>query len=61
MPQLIQIQLSPQEAKNDLQIKINIANHLSLTNEGFIYVWKKRSIDARKKNIKINATFEVFF
>lgn len=61
MPQLIQIQLSPQEAKNDLQIKINIANHLSLTNEGFIYFWKKRSIDARKKNIKINATFEVFF
>ncbi|MCB0514149.1 MAG: FAD-binding protein, partial [Bacteroidetes bacterium] len=60
MPQLITIQLSPIQAKDDLQIKKNIANHLSLRDDKFIYIWKKRSIDARKRNIKINATFEVF-
>lgn len=60
MPQLITIQLSPTQAKDDLQIKKSIANHLSLRDDKFIYIWKKRSIDARKRNIKINATFEVF-
>lgn len=60
MPQLLSIQITPEQAQDETQIESIIARELSLKSGTFRFVWKKRSIDARKRNIKINATFEVF-
>lgn len=57
----IQVQITPEEAKDETFIRKLIAKQLQLSeNDLFAYRWNKRSIDARKKNIKINATFDVF-
>lgn len=54
----IQFQLSPEQAKDELYIRKRIANDIGHTE--FNYQWVKRSIDARKKNILINCSFEVY-
>lgn len=58
--QLVQFQLSPEEAKNDTAIRARIAKETGLPINDFNFQWAKRSIDARKRDIKINASFEVF-
>lgn len=60
MSQIIQFQVSPEQAKNDLFLKSRIKNQLNLLSDDFQFVWRKRSIDARKSNIKINCSFEVY-
>ena len=51
---------SPEEAKDDSFLEKRIREELSLSSSNFIdFRWRKRSIDARQKNIKINASFEV--
>lgn len=56
----LQLQFSPEEATSDVFIRMTIAKELELEPNSFAYKWSKRSIDARKRNIKINATFEVY-
>lgn len=60
MSQLVQFQVTPEQAKNNLFLKHRIKNELNLSTEEFEFVWRKRSIDARKSAIKINCSFEVF-
>ena len=53
----IQFQCSPEEAKDEafLLSKIKELGNVSLTSK-IEFRWKKRSIDARKVQIKINCT-----
>jgi uncharacterized FAD-dependent dehydrogenase len=60
MSELIQFQFTPEQANDEGFISRRIQTELNLTESGFKFKWKKRSIDARKSDIKINATFEVF-
>lgn len=60
MPLQIQFQVSPEEAKNEAYLKNRLKNELKLDTYNFEYRWRKRSIDARKREVKINCTFEVF-
>jgi uncharacterized FAD-dependent dehydrogenase len=60
MSQQIQFQVSPEQAKNDIFLKNRIKDELQLSSDNFKFVWRKRSIDARKPNIKINCSFEVY-
>ena len=55
----IQFQMTPEQAKDDAFIRKRLARELNRTGDSFEYRWKRRSIDARKPSIKINATFEV--
>lgn len=56
----IQFQLSPEEAKDERFIRSRIARETGLQQDTFAFEWTKRSIDARKRDIRINATFTVF-
>lgn len=56
----IQFQVTPEEAKNDAFLRKQIALELGIKSDDFSFRWKRRSIDARKRQIKINCTFEVF-
>ncbi|WP_343603849.1 FAD-dependent protein [Fluviicola sp.] len=57
----VQFQFSPEEARDEVFIRAAISNELKLKKDApFAYKWYKRSIDARKREIKINATFDVF-
>lgn len=57
----LQFQLTPEQAQDPDFIRRMLASHLQLPiDHVFTYQWLKRSIDARKKQIKINATFEVY-
>ncbi len=58
--QELQFQISPEEAKDNDFISKLIAETISISTSDFQFQWHKRSIDARKKSIKINATFQVF-
>ncbi len=58
--QEISFQCSPEEAKDFNFLEDKIKQELNLSRTSNIdFRWKKRSIDARKRNIKINCTFEV--
>jgi uncharacterized FAD-dependent dehydrogenase len=58
--QEVSFQCSPEQAKDESALKSIILNKLNLSKETHIdFRWKKRSIDARKKSIKINCVFEV--
>lgn len=59
MSEQIQIQLLPEEVKNDALIRQKLREKVN--SENFEFVWRKRSIDARKTQIKLNCTFEVYF
>lgn len=56
----IQIQLRPEEAVSDILVREIISKHLNVPADSFSFFWRKRSIDARKRAIKINGTFEIF-
>ena len=60
MPQFLQIQLTPEQAKHETEIELLIANKLHLELGTFHYNWKKKSIDARGRHIKINAAFDIY-
>jgi uncharacterized FAD-dependent dehydrogenase len=55
----VSLLLSPEEAKNDNVIRLKLAQLSGVKSSELFYKWKKRSIDARKKEIKIQATFLV--
>ena len=55
----VSLLLSPEEAKNDNLIRLKLAQISGVKSSELFYKWKKRSIDARKKEIKIQATFLV--
>ena len=56
----ISFQCSPRQAKDDDFISSKIKSLLNLNIEDKIYFeWHKRSVDARKKNVKINCRFLV--
>ena len=58
MSENIQIQISPEQAVDLEWIEKTLAARLNRGLGSFKYRWKKRSIDARKRDIKVNATFE---
>ncbi|MFN8231193.1 MAG: FAD-binding protein [Bacteroidia bacterium] len=61
MQKQIQIQTSPSVAADDAQLKKELINQLSLTNNDLLHFKiVKRSIDARNRNIKINLTINAF-
>ncbi len=55
----ISLILSPDEAKNEDFIRLKLAQMSGIKPSELVYKWKKRSIDARKKEIKIQAAFLV--
>lgn len=58
--QEVSFQCSPEQAKDDDFISKKIKSILNLNTEDTIYFeWHKRSIDARKKKVKINCIFQV--
>lgn len=61
MVELVQFQVSPEEAKDDLFLKKKIREELGINHSNFEFEWKKRSIDARKRQVKINCSFDVYF
>lgn len=60
MSQKIQFQTTPEQAKDLVYLKQRIQKELKLDTDNFEFKWNRRSIDARKKDIKINCSFEVF-
>lgn len=56
----VQFQVSPEEAQDLEFLARRIAKESGLPIGDFDFKWSKRSIDARKRAIKINATFDVF-
>lgn len=60
MSQIVQFQILPENLEDQLYLRFKIKEELRLQNDDFHFEWKKRSIDARKKIIKINCSFEVF-
>jgi uncharacterized FAD-dependent dehydrogenase len=58
--QKVSFQCSPEEAQNEGYLRILILKELQISEDTQIdFRWKKRSVDARKKLIKINCVFEV--
>jgi uncharacterized protein len=60
MSHFIQIQLKPEDVQQEHIIRKLLAEKLELPSSEFDFIWHKRSIDARNRNIKINASFEIF-
>ena len=52
-----QFQVTPEQAKDEAYLRTRIAKELGIASGSFTYRWKKRSIDARKRQIKINCSF----
>jgi len=57
--EVIQFQTTPEEAKDNVFLANEIAKKLNLNVEDFSFKWRRRSIDARKRQIKINCSFDV--
>ncbi len=60
MSQKIQFQSTPEQAKDLVYLKERIKKELKLQSDAFEFRWNRRSIDARKRDIKVNCSFEVF-
>jgi uncharacterized FAD-dependent dehydrogenase len=56
----IQFQVTPEQAKDETYLRERIAKELGVYSDTFKFRWKRRSIDARKRQIKINCSFDVF-
>lgn len=54
-----QFQVSPEQAKDDQFLKEKLAQLSGKDAHSIHFKWKKRSIDARKPQIKINCTLEI--
>jgi uncharacterized FAD-dependent dehydrogenase len=59
IPDVIQFQVTPEQAKDDAFLRKRIAKELHIKEDSFQFRWRKRSVDARKRDIKVNGTFEV--
>lgn len=59
-PTTIQFQTSPEEAQDVVYLRKRIAQELNLKSDEFDFSWRRRSIDARKRDVKLNCTFDVF-
>lgn len=60
MIHVIDLIITPEQAKDEVSIEKAIRKALKLDDhQSFTFRWLKRSIDARKKAIKVNARFEV--
>lgn len=58
--QEISFQCSPEQSKDNAFIEYKIRSILNLNSEDKVYFeWHKRSIDARKKKVKVNCIFKV--
>ncbi len=55
----IQFQVTPEQAKDDAFLKLKIRKELKLKSNDFTFQWRKRSLDARQRKIKMNCTFNV--
>lgn len=58
--QEISIQISPEQAADPSVLYSIVARETGLPGDSFDWVWHKRSIDARKRDVKINATLRVY-
>jgi len=58
-PEIVQFQMTPEQAKDETYLRKRIASQLNRSADSFQFRWRKRSIDARKRDIKINGSFEV--
>lgn len=57
--QTVQFQMTPEQAKDERYLRKRISSELAIAEESFKFRWHRRSIDARKRAIKINGSFEV--
>lgn len=55
----IQLRVLPEQAVDSIKMESAIADFLKQNRGSFFWKWKKRSIDARKSTIWINATVEI--
>ena len=55
-----QFQVTPEQAQDAAYLHSRIQTELGLADSSFQFQWKKRSIDARKRAIKINCLFDVY-
>jgi uncharacterized FAD-dependent dehydrogenase len=60
MSSTVQFQLTPEKVHDNEFLRQRIRQELELNNDDFTFKWKRRSIDARKRQILYNATFEVY-
>jgi uncharacterized FAD-dependent dehydrogenase len=60
MKSTVVFQVSPEQAKDNDFLRKRIQQELGIQSDDFTFIWRKRSIDARKALIKINCSFEVF-
>ena len=60
MPQTLNFQVTPEQAQDEQFLRQLIARELDCPADEVDFSWRKRSIDARKRQIKINASFEVY-
>lgn len=60
MSQVIQFQILPEEASDLAFLHAKIKHELHVQHDDFSFVWRKRSLDARKKILRLNCTLEVF-
>lgn len=56
----VQFQVTPEQAKDAAFLEKRIRKELGLSDQSITYYWSKRSIDARKRQIKINCSFGVY-
>lgn len=59
MIKVVDFIITPEQAKDTDFLQKLIQRELKINDNSFDFRWLKRSIDARKKQIKINARFEV--
>jgi uncharacterized protein len=60
MKETVVFQVSPEQAKDDVFLRNRIQQELGIQSSDFHFVWRKRSIDARKSVIKVNCSFDVY-
>ena len=58
--QEVSIQVTPEQAVDDASLRSILSRETGSERNSFDFVWHKRSIDARKRDIKINATFRMY-
>jgi uncharacterized protein len=58
--QQLQVQVTPEQAADMSSLRTIIARELHEDENSFDFVWHRRSIDARKAAVKINAAFLVY-
>ncbi|MFT5859044.1 MAG: putative FAD-dependent dehydrogenase [Flavobacteriaceae bacterium] len=60
MAQRVQFQVTPEQSKDQDFLERRIRTELNLVETPFQFKWARRSIDARKRQIRMNASFDVY-